>query len=289
MRIASNLPTWRPGLAAVAGVVLAFAFAPPSVSASPLEDVRAIAENPASSPSTVALPAVPPAPGTEAPRGPVEVSPTKTSIPAPPPASSTGGRPHLAPTPTDNAPELSTAGDPTPSGEGEVLRAVGSTPTGTDTLEESGKAVADSDRKGGRRASARHGDRSTTRLSISPADVVPLRTWLAHVWPAIAFWQGEKGEHAGGQRRVDIARSLLSLADGTQATAGSAPIGSPSRAENSTTSDERLALPDFSPAPTGDGLTLAFFLFAAFWVVLVAIWFRSGIRFPWSHGQRGPP
>ena len=163
--------------------------------------VRAATEPPAPPPSTIALPVGPPAPVTapSAPRATVEVPPKKTSTPAPPPASATGGRPHIAPTPSDSAPELSTSGDGMPSGQGEVRGAASPTPGGTDTLEESEKAAADSVRKGGGRASTRQSEPSTTRPSISPADVVALRRWVAYIWPAVAFLQGEKGKHMGDQ------------------------------------------------------------------------------------------
>jgi hypothetical protein len=282
MMIASNLAAWRTGLATIAGaVLLATAFSLPSASASALDDVKAAAET--AVPSETALPVSPPAPVPSAPQTTVEAPPRGAPTPAPSPAPAAGGGPDLAPTPSDGASGISPSGDGTPpSSEVEVHSAESGTYVGTGALEDR-TALADPVRSGGTPAPARQSDGSLTQLSISPAGVVALQRWVAHIWPAIAFFEGK-----GDQGPVGIVRSLLAPVSGTPATGGSVSTGVESHAEQSAeSSNEPLAAPHISPPQDGAVFTRTFFLLAAGWLVLVAILYRTRTLFRGSHQQRG--
>jgi hypothetical protein len=206
------------------------AFSLPSASASALDDVKA----------ETALPVDPPAPVPSAPPTTVEAPPRGASTPVPSPAPAAGGKSDFAPTPSDGAPAISTSSDGRPpSSEVEVHSAESGTSAGIGALND-GEALADPVRRGGAPAPARQGDGSLTQLSISPAGVVALNRWVAHIWPAIAFLEGK-----GDQGPVGIIRSLLAPVGGAPATGGFASTG-----VESTPSSQQEARASLSPRRT---------------------------------------
>jgi hypothetical protein len=250
-------------------IALASFFSSVSASASPTgETIKGVVGSAASA-VTAATGTPPPSPPAAVPSVPTPTPPAKTPVPDGPGSVTLPSNPaSRVPNPSNSVEDVRSEIVQMGDRAGNVANSVGkqtsspsTTPVGDNPLAERGLPAAT-------RASRRSGG----RLSIKRA-VVALQRWIAHVWPAVAFWRGmaqrtpreKSGDKRSSVDLFEIPRSSVGL---TTSDNAHRPGWSPS-VRSETLSSAPAA------APLSDWIAIIFCVMGMVALATITPWFRG--------------